>query len=165
MDKDTEIRKVEDLSKEELEEIQKETVSKYFTYLFIFVLGIFVMILVYLLVRSAPLLEKVNNQKEVVTTSGLKDADISNIVYEDSYNQYGYVNNRVLIYFSDNATEAEIDKVVKFANADIVGNIMDQYELQVSPMTKDELKDLLKNIEEFDCVDRTNLVIVLKKGN
>lgn len=165
MDKDTEFKKVEDLSKEELEEIQKETVSKYFTYLFIFVLGIFVMILVYLLVRSAPLLEKVNNQKEVVTTSGLKDADISNIVYEDSYNQYGYVNNRVLVYFSDNATEAEIDEVVKFANADIVGNIMDQYELQVSPMTKDELKDLLKNIEMFDCVDRTNLVIVLKKGN
>ncbi len=66
----------------------------------------------------------------------------------------GYVNNMVIIVFDENASDAQILSTVNGLHGKIVGKmgIINQYQIEMPAHTFEELKELVEEIEQKDCV-------------
>lgn len=77
-----------------------------------------------------------------------------NIVYHDDSKSYGYVNNMILVFFTKDATDKEITKIVESVDGEIVGVLpgVRQYQVQVTTSSSEELENLRKKLMEYDQV-------------
>lgn len=77
-----------------------------------------------------------------------------NIIYENEEKSFGYVNNMLLVFFSNKATESQIADVVSSIEGEVVGKIdgINQYQIQVEATTKEDLEKICKELLKFDVV-------------
>lgn len=77
-----------------------------------------------------------------------------NIVFEDEEKSYGYVNNMILVFFTKDATDKQITKIVESVDGEIVGVLpgVRQYQVQVATRSAQELEALREKLMEYDQV-------------
>lgn len=77
-----------------------------------------------------------------------------NIVYENEEKSFGYVNNMLLVFFSNKATETQIAEIVSGIEGEVVGKIdgINQYQIQIEATTKENLEKICEALLKFDVV-------------
>ncbi len=86
-----------------------------------------------------------------------------NIKYDDGTG-VNYINNIVVIFFSNNVTEKDIDDTVAELNGEIVGSIpvINQYQIKVPEKTYAELVEVCNKLEEKAYVDSATIDQAIK---
>ena len=66
----------------------------------------------------------------------------------------GYVDNILLAYFSEESSEKDKEFIVEHLNGEIAGRIdaINQLQIRIPSMTKEELENTCKETMEADCV-------------
>lgn len=77
----------------------------------------------------------------------------NNIAYSSEDNMY-YMNNMVIIVFSDDAEQSEINSVISSINGNVVGKnqYVKQYQVEIATHTLGELRDIISQVESNECV-------------
>lgn len=86
-----------------------------------------------------------------------------NIIYENEEKSFGYVNNIILVFFSNKATETQITEVVSSMSGEVVGKIdgINQYQIQVEATTKENLEKICEELLKFDAVKNATIDYVV----
>lgn len=87
------------------------------------------------------------------STNVIYSPNPENIV-TDTTEGISFVNNMVIIVFSDTANNLDINNVIESINGKVVGKIdtINQYQVQIAEKSLDELKKTIEIIEKNDCV-------------
>ena len=89
-----------------------------------------------------------------------------NIVYEGDNKSYGYVNNMILVFFTKDATDEQINEVINSVDGELLGVLpgVRQFQIQVPARTMEELEELRKQLMEFDVVKNATIDYVATAG-
>ena len=118
-------------------------------------------ILTYLNMIEVPIvsniLEKTGIKQEIYDFSEqeINDSYIpneENIVYENKSETKGYVNNMILLFAYSDVSVSQVSEIAENLGGQIVGEIsgIHQYQIQVSPMSKEELQNLCSEAMKFE---------------
>ena len=90
-----------------------------------------------------------NEEKSVLYTP-----DIDSVIHDKTEDIY-YVNNIVLIFFTQGTSEQEIQRIIKGIDGTIVGSlpIINQYQVKVKEQSLEELKQLCSDLKKEDCIE------------
>lgn len=120
----------------------------------------------------ATVLDKTGIKKETSPFVGqsINESYVPNedhIVYENENQTCGYVNNMVLLFAYSNVSEEHISKIAEELGGKIVGKILGlhQYQVQVAPMSKEELEAICKKAMEYEEVKYAIVDIVVTMEN
>ncbi len=93
------------------------------------------------------------NGNDDVADRSVYTPDEKNIVTNEEL-EISYVNNMIIIVFDESASSSDIDKVIESINGIVVGKIklINQYQVQIKECSLDELKRIVYNVEQNDCV-------------
>lgn len=104
---------------------------------------------------------KTNNKEYISDIINIKydrgesyEASEDSISYDEEYDGY-YINNIVLVTFTENTTEQRKQEIVDSINGKIVGrlNTVNELHIEISPRNLNQLEDLCDELEEFEDVD------------
>lgn len=85
--------------------------------------------------------------------------DPGSVVFYDDSQNYGYVSNMLLVYFRKDATDSQIEEVVRKLDGEVVGILpgLRQYQIRISARSEEELNQLRLELMTLDAVK--NVVI------
>ena len=92
--------------------------------------------------------------KENVEIGTLYEFNEDNVKHDDATG-INYVNNILVVFFSDDTTKEDIENVISQLEGEIVGVIpvVNQYQIKVGEKTYEELVELCSILENYECVD------------
>lgn len=75
-----------------------------------------------------------------------------------------YVNDIILVFFKDSATDEDVDSVVKYLSGSVVGEIpaIKQYQIRIAAHSYDELLEICDKVSEFEYVERASIDIAMQ---
>lgn len=123
--------------------------QKHEKWFFILAFGISFAIIIFLGIKYYPFLKSENKNELKAYYQGFSEDDIR---YEDGVR---YVNSRLLVTSSEEASYAEIEKIIKQHDAVIIGYIELSGDYQVrfnKNKTYDELKQIAEDLKANDCI-------------
>lgn len=102
-------------------------------------------------------LERIGIKQETFTFSeqkinGSYTPNEENIIYESESRAKGYVNNIILLFAYSDVSASRVSEIAENLGGEIVGEISGiyQYQIQVSPMSKEELELLCSEAMEYE---------------
>lgn len=102
-------------------------------------------------------LERIGIKQETFTFSeqkinGSYTPNEENIIYESESRTKGYVNNIILLFAYSDVSASRVSEIAENLGGEIVGDISGiyQYQIQVSPMSKEELELLCSEAMEYE---------------
>ena len=115
---------------------------------------IFAVLLKYRLYIPTATESKLSPDPEIKENIGNTYKPDENAITTDVDTGIEFVNNIILVYFSWNATDKDIDKVVSEINGEIVGQIpaINQFQIKINNSDLDELNDLCYALEKKECI-------------